>query len=102
MGLGLLSTEHKLPINYRVIKAFYTLVDRESPSFLLPQSKGLFTKLPYSQKCWKESFFILESKTEWGFHTKCTTSYDLGKDLKLEKGDSDIIESYLKLTHMGL
>ena len=37
-----------------------------------------------------------------GFPTKWTTSYDLGKDLKLAKGDSDIINSYLKLTRNGL
>ena len=101
VGLSMLSAEHKLPINYRVIKAFYILVDRESPPFLLSRSKGLFTKLPYSQKRWKEKFFILESETEWDFPTKWTTSYDLGKDLKLEKGDSNIIVSYLKLSRNG-
>ena len=50
----------------------------------------------------KKMFCILESNIEWGFPTKWTTSYDLGKDLKWEKGDSDIIESYLKLTRDGL
>ena len=44
----------------------------------------------------------MESDTEWDFPTKWTTFYDLGKDLILEKRDSDIIESYLKLTHDGL
>ena len=50
----------------------------------------------------ERKFFILESDIEWDFPTKWTTSYDFGKDLILEKGDSYIIESYLKLTHDGL
>ena len=50
VALCLLSAEHGIPLNYRIIKAFYTLVDREIPPFLLPRPKGLFIKLPYTQK----------------------------------------------------